>query len=111
LFTCDTNWQLYAGGAGINSGVAGDTNWHTITGVLNGGSSVLRLDGTQIGSGNAGSDAMGSGASAWMIGAGYPSFSNPTNCQFGEILVYDSTITGTNLTNVENYLRAKWGTP
>lgn len=40
-------WQIVGGGGGLLTGVAADTAWHSATGIINGASSVLSIDGTQ----------------------------------------------------------------
>jgi len=63
---------------------------------------VIRLDGTQIASGNAGSDTM----SELNVGTG-GSGGSPLLGQIGEILMYDLSVANIGL--IESYLSDKWG--
>lgn len=76
------------------------------TTVFNGASSILRKNGSQVASGNAGTQA----ASGLTVGADFA----PGDYFQGyihEILIYNANITGSNLTNIEGYLANKWGVP
>ncbi len=34
-----------------------------------------------------------------------------TNCYFGEIILYNSVLSGADVASIQSYLKAKWGTP
>jgi hypothetical protein len=109
LITGDANWRFYAGSSVVDSGVAGDTNWHTLTVKFNGASSLMRKDLSQIAAGNPGTHAMGQAGAAPRIGAGAgPTY---TACEYAEILVYNTALSAGNTDLVEAYLKAKWATP
>lgn len=100
----NTTWQAYAG-ASLNSGVADDANWNVITAIFNGGSSFIYLNGSQIASGNTGSDN-DAGANIGMYSTGASYWAG----EIAEILVYSVALSGTDRTALEAYLKTKWGT-
>jgi len=97
-------WRFTAEvGTAIVSGVGIDTNPHINATLGNGTSSTLRLDGSQIASGDAGADDL----------TGLKVGTRNSEIQFGdfdigEILVYGQDKSGIQ-TDVEQYLSDKWG--
>ena len=90
--------------AGLDATVVAG-NWTYFTSVVNGSSSILRQDGSQTDTGD-----MGTGAMAGItIGARYGGIDSFANTDIAEILIYNSAISGANLTDVESYLATKWG--
>lgn len=97
-------WTMYAGTL-LSAGVPETTNWHQLSAVYNGASSILRLDGAQIAAGAAGTTAWSNAISIGDESNG----ANAWNGDIGEVLIYNSTISGANLTSIESYLKTKWG--
>lgn len=99
-----TNVWTITSGTNLEGGTP-DTNPHLITGVFGGASSILRLDGSQLASGTAGTS---SGSSAPTLGA--TSAGNQRwDGWIAEVLHYDSVLSGGDIAAVEAYLTAKWG--
>jgi len=93
---------LYAGSNQFITGAAGDTNWHIEVFVQNGGSSVIRQDGSQTGSGNPGTRGYGSTVTLDLDGGG--------NGDIAEIIAFDGDYDGTQtLSDAETYLSDKYG--
>lgn len=74
--------------------------------VLNGSSSLLRINGTQRLSGNAGT---GGGNRIGISTAGLNAKSYGINGAIGEVVVASGALTGSDLSNLESYLMDKWG--
>lgn len=88
--------------------IAGTTlssGWHVFTALGNGASSLLRVDGALNVAGNAGAQSI----TALTLLA-YFNGSNPSAIDIGEIIVLPADAT-VNFSQVEAYLRSKWGTP
>ncbi len=98
-------WALYSGTK--LEGSLADTAWHDFVGVFNGASSLIYLDGTQVGSGSANTSNL-NGTVA--VGA-YSAPSNYWKGEIAEILWYNTVLSTGNRQAVEAYLKAKWGTP
>jgi hypothetical protein len=82
---------------------------HQVTLQVNDASSVLRLNGAVDASGALNTNTLANGM---RVGANQAGGTLPTvGTLFAELLLYDSVVSGTDLTNVENYLKNKWGTP
>ena len=80
---------------------------HLYTMVVNGASTKLRVDGVDIGT----ITASGQFAGNPVLGTFGDDASDPANAYVGADLVYSAAISGTDLTNIEAYLKTKWGTP
>ena len=94
---------LFAG-AVLLSGETADTNWHIASAVFNGASSFLRLDGTQIVSGNPGAENQeGATLAATFNAAGV------LDGDEAEALEYGGELSAGDITLVENYFSNKWG--
>jgi hypothetical protein len=104
--TPPTNYNYHGGVARSFAGVvAGSTYLGAIT--YNGASSSLRINRSLVDSGNAGSSSLTDGisvgctraSSAFHLGA------------IAELVFYSKVLSAGEITSVENYLAAKWGTP
>jgi len=102
LISGETSWLMWAGGSFVDSGVASNLNWHVLTCIFNGTSSRIRLDGTQI-YGGATSPGTVAVADGWRVPG-----QSTTNLTLGEVLVYNTALSGSNLTNLENWSKARW---
>jgi len=101
LFPGSGDWRFYSGGNTIIGGSA-DTNYHIFTILVNGASTVVRVDGSQVASGDSGDDARtGNTAGARADGVGADS-------KVGEYGVYDSDKSA-KFVDIESYLSTKWG--
>lgn len=96
------DWTLFAG-TRLNSGLTFDETPHIISGLFDGTNSVLRLDGTQIASGDAGANSL----SGLTVGS-HPFQFNYTAVNVGESLLYPMDKSGVQ-SDVESYLSNKWG--
>lgn len=99
----DGDLDLYAGNS--NNVVDGnaDTNPHVASALFDGANSVLRLDGSQVASGDVGGQDLGG-----LIVGSQPNDANYTNVAVGEILPYPQDKSGIQ-SDVESYLADKWG--
>lgn len=93
-------------GATLIGGSAATATPKVITSIFNGVSSVIRINGTQVAAGDA-------GTGGFSVGAGVGIGSEGDASQFwagdiGELFVVASSAPSTS---GENYLRTKWGTP
>lgn len=99
------NWGMFAG-TELFSGTP-DTNWHQFAGIYNSTSSALRVDGSQLTSGNVGSQNVTSGLALGSY--------NGTTSFFGgsiaEMLFYGGALSASQISSVERYLRSKWALP
>jgi len=102
-----TNWMM-SGGTVLSSSTTittGDT--HAVVAFFSGSNSYLRLNGTEIASGNAGPDGM----VGIIVGTRYNL--DPNYCSdmvLGEVVVYDRELQANELSAIESYLATKWGT-
>ena len=98
-------WRLYSG-AEVASSVSVDNSWHYLSGVVNSGSSVLRLDGTQIVAGNTGSNFWNNSSIA--IGNS-PDAGNGFGWigDIAEIFIYSRVLSTSEITQVESYLNSR----
>ena len=104
-----TQLRLHAGTPLLmTAGAFALSTWYVESHVLNGVSSQMWLNGTSIGSGNAGAGAMGglvlgssspATGSAWLVG------------DIGEVLLYAGALSTPDRQNVEAYLAARWAIP
>ena len=106
LYTDSGVWKMYAG-TPLSSVTTDDASWHYFTAVYNGASSSLRLDGSQIASGDAGSS--GWSGQSWHIGEQGSGGGAPWDGDIAEVLVYNSVLSTTDRAAVESYLLTKWG--
>ena len=101
-----TNWTVYGGSGNVGT-VASDTNPHVIRAVWNGANSNIGIDGAAGDTGNAGAAT----TTGITMGIGGNGTTGPAPVSVGEVIRYSGNITGTDRTNIETYLKNKWGTP
>jgi len=89
---------------GCSSGAPDNEN-HLITSVVNGGSSDNRVDGSSCITGNAG----GSNWDGVTIGANSQHLSVFWNAKIMEVATFSTNVSGSDLTDVENYFLERWG--
>lgn len=107
VYSAGSVWSTYAGGV-LASGTATNTSANQLTAVFNGSSSVLRLNGAQIASGNAGSTGWAS--HTFNIGAS-SILTSGFNGAIAEVVVVPSVLSTGDRAALETYLKSKWGTP
>lgn len=93
---------IHAGGSNVDDG-ASDLNWHVANIYLDGSNSTLRLDGSQVASGGAGSgnyEGVSLGWLEWNSG-------NYTNVDIGEYFSYPQDKRSVE-SDAERYLADKW---
>jgi hypothetical protein len=96
-------WACWCGSGVISSTVA-DTDPHIFTAQFNGASTFLRLDGTQIATGDGGAVVQ-----EGLTLADYGALGLPANCEFHEGLYYDALSTTPQIADIERYMSQKWG--
>jgi hypothetical protein len=97
-------YRIYAGS--FISGGTPDTAVHVVTAQFHGSTSLIRVDGTQIVSGNAGATGM---SSSFVVGDSSPSVDAAVwGGPIGEIIVYPSALSTANMASVESYLSSRW---
>jgi len=74
------------------------------------GSWVIRINGVQVVTGSGGGTAI-SGADPMGLGAGADWGAQSSNSVLGEFLYYSRGLSAAEITQVETYLKTKWGTP
>lgn len=96
-------WRAYAGSS-IEGGAPRSTDFVILIAVIDGASSILRRNGTQIASGDVGSDDMGgirlasdADAATWMNG------------DIAEVVVCESRLSDSQIQDQEQRLSDKWG--
>lgn len=100
----NSNVSLVNGGA-LNTGVAPTTvGFHYWTFVDAGASSLIRMDGTQLASGNDGAGTP-DGITVGALTGGTRSAS----ATFGEVLFYGNAVAAADIANIEAYLKLGWG--
>lgn len=100
---------MFAGGSEIAAPVgstAGFDSWSVISVVFNGASSVARVNGSQVASGNPGTGGLNLGLN---LGCGYNAAGGFMNGQWGTWLIYNKALSTTELQVVERGLGAYWG--
>jgi len=95
-------FSMAAGGT-VRTNNTADTNPHIASLLYDGGSSDLRIDGSSIASGDAGTFPL----DGFMLG-GRPSGSDMAHVQIGEVLVYEVNNSSNDAT-IETYLSKSWG--
>ncbi len=97
-------YEVFAGADAMRSATA-DTGWHYITGVANGSSSIVAVDGSATTGLAAGSNSLGS---TYMVGAS-ASAANHMSGYIAELIIYDTALSSGDRVLVQNYLKAKYG--
>jgi len=95
------NWRMWSGDGVVGS--EADTNPHIASQLYNETNSTLRIDGSQDGSGDVGSNPL----DGFRVGADADG-ENHANVDVGEILIYPQDKSAVD-SEVENYLSDKWG--
>ncbi len=95
-------WRIWNGG-GLNTGFAGDEQEHIITAVYSSSSAKFRYDGTEN-AGTTGSNSITSIRLGQDSGG-----SRALEGRMGEVMLYDRSLSQTEIDNVESYLSGKWG--
>lgn len=98
-------WFAYAG-VELDGTVDNDLGWHQINNLYNGSSSVMRLDGRQIASGNTGTSGF---TNARFSFGNTPALNRGSNVSIAEVLFYFRLLTSSEQLLVESYLTSKWG--
>jgi len=99
-------FTMYAGSsAPTTPSTPYENDWHLFNMSYNGAGSVLRIDGVQLGTGDCGSQPMGS------IGLGCAYIQSVTFLKgfTAEFLLYNKELTAGERSDVEQYLADKWG--
>lgn len=99
----DNDLNLF-GGVSLESNVAPDESPHISSAQFNGSSSFFRLDGSQIASGNTGSQSLG----GLTVGSRYNKYGNLDGF-IAEIIIFNRLLSSSEVDDVESYLSNKWG--
>lgn len=98
-----SKYEFYAGSlAGVGGSL--DSDWHIYTAVFDGGSSYLRVDGSQTGSGNPGSQGIDGIALGYVPGEG-----QYLEGFIGEIIFCDGALSSSTISDEESRLADFWG--
>lgn len=97
------NWGMF-GGVALTGPAGTDTNWHVFAASFNTTSSTLRLDGSTIATGTAGTESY----TGLRIG-GYNATLALLNGSIAEIISYSGSLSAANRSLVERWLGGKWG--
>ena len=92
-------------GTSLTATAATGVGWRLFAFEQNSTSSVIRTNGVQVTSGNSGTQGPG----RWTVGSDYPLDSFVGNVYLAEMLAYHTNLTLVQVTNIENYFRAKYG--
>jgi hypothetical protein len=103
LFHDGTNAAMFAG-VTLNLPGTTITNWNLFSLLFDGGSSVGRLNGAQVASGNSGILSV----EGLTLGTDY-SFTYPAGFDFAELIIVNGTLPVDTRNAVESYLNTKWG--
>lgn len=102
------NWYLYDGTNFPLSGTP-DLNAHEVLAIFNGASSSLNIDNASVWSGTL---ATGVTAPALYIGAFWLGYAgSPSNTNIGEVIVFNSALSGGDQTLIHTNYQTQWGTP
>lgn len=85
---------------------AGFGAWSVISVVFNGASSVSRVNGTQVATGNPGTNPLNAGLN---LGSGYNAASGYIKGQWGAWLIYHAALSTSDLQTVERGIGSIWG--
>ena len=95
------SWFISAGTDQADA--ASDTNWHVFTAQFD-ATDILRIDGTQVISGNAGAHTL----TGFTVGARYDGTSSFWDGDIAEIIIFDRALTATERNLVEWWLATKY---
>lgn len=99
--------DLFAGSVVGGPATGADSTFHLYAATFNNASSALRLDRAAYSSGTAGTQSLADG---FTLGNRYTLAFNLIG-NIAEVIIYTSALSAANIVLVENYLKAKWGTP
>lgn len=103
-----TCWQIQASQVVTDSSI--DTSAHAVFGVFNTSSSAISHDGGGQSTGTLAAQFYGT--VGWSVGGAPTSSSNlPFEGAVGELIIYPSALTGTQIASLHTYFKNKWGTP
>lgn len=105
VYANPTVYDIYAGI--IVPGGTPNTSVHQVTAVWNGASSLARLDGTQIITGDAGAQAAG----AFTLGVDAGLAVQFLSGYLHEVFFYNALLSAGDQANLESFLKTRWGTP
>lgn len=105
LYTLSGGDYAYFAGSIQDSNTTRATSMTQLTVTYNGASSLIRENGTQIHTGNAGTQNLNGLILAENVTIGFPS-----DLDFCELVVVQNA-TAQNISDVEDYLKTKWDTP
>lgn len=91
-------------GNGLSASGTFDQNWHVVSLLFNGTSSEMRIDETTVVTGDAGTNSLDSLSLGWLDW----NSGNYATADIGEVAIYN-TDKSSNISNIEGYLRNKWG--
>jgi hypothetical protein len=94
------------GYANTQSGLTDADQWMYTTLVFNAGNTILRLKGSEVANVTQGAATTNAGNTTFYIG--YDGNSNFTGF-IAEVILFNKALGSTEYTNVENYLKTKWG--
>lgn len=97
-----------ANGASFIQGGTNDSTAHTVTWQANGASSLIRVDGTQVASGQVGATGIVGGLN---LGTQNNATTGTAGMLLGQWVGYQALHTTAQMQNNEAALKAKWGTP
>lgn len=100
-----SQWRMFNGT--VLGGGTANSSAHCWVSIANGSSSSVRIDGSAQATGNAGT---GNG-SRINLGAASSTATASFDGYIGEVVISTGALSGTDLTNLESYLKTKWGTP
>ena len=106
--TPTNNIAIYAGGSVIADAVNHSGAFHVFTGIFNGGSSAVYVDGTSVASGSAGTNQLQQ-ICVMSNSVGSPSAFSPGD--IAEIIIYNTALSPTDRASVTNYLKTKYAIP
>lgn len=104
IYTDGNTWRIFAGTVLNSTQSSSNTNFHYFAATFNGTASVLRRNGSQIASGNAGT----SGYSTKAVNIGGPATFRWQG-YVGEVIVTPALVEARDVAVVESYLKNKWG--
>lgn len=98
-------WAYDGGATDVVSATLDDSDFHVFTVVFNIASSYMRLDGTQIASGNAG----GSSVLGAVVGAEAFPAQRFWDGDIGDVLWFGEELSASNIAAIEDWLMSLWG--
>ena len=97
------DWEIFAGNIEVSG--SGDSDANIVTSRFDGQSSLIREDGTQIDSGNSGSESLPA-VSLGTLRQGEEDF---WEGRIMQVMIYDAGHDESTIEEVESYLESRWG--